>query len=92
MLKEFVVVVLLTYIGFPASDAKTYNKCELAKDLLNKHGFDKTYLANCKYCNSYSSHISQSKTLEQVSSEGWGLIETIYVYIWWCLMVSFEFQ
>lgn len=49
MLKRCLIVVLyLCIISFPASDAKLYNKCELAKDLLNKHGFEKTYLANCK--------------------------------------------
>lgn len=48
MLQQFVFVVLLAYSCSP-TDAKLYNKCELARDLLTKHGFDKSYLPNCKY-------------------------------------------
>ncbi|KAL5286038.1 hypothetical protein ACFFRR_007616 [Megaselia abdita] len=64
MLKGLSIVVLFVYL-LPSYDAKLYNKCELARDLLNKHGFDKTYLANWICLVKHESNFDTSSVVER---------------------------
>lgn len=39
---------LLVLICFSETETKKYNRCELARELVDKHQFDRTFLSSCK--------------------------------------------
>lgn len=43
------VILVIAFVWLAAVDAKIYRKCDLAKELVEKHRFSRTMLSSCKF-------------------------------------------
>lgn len=48
MAHKTVLFCLIVLVGFAIIETKIYKRCELARELVDKYKFERTYLSHCK--------------------------------------------